>query len=376
MASASGIRLLKSEELNPELATTYGTGQLINKAMEHGCSKILLGLGGSATVDGGIGMLDAIGFRFFDKAGTRLPGIPLSLGEVERIEYPSDYNPKIEWVILCDVNNPITGENGASRIFGPQKGADSDMVERLEERMYHWVGLLEKISGRSIANVEGMGAAGGISSGLVALLGAELTPGASAVFDLIGLDKQLEWADLVVTGEGKIDLQSLSLKGPVALAQRAKKKGKPVIALSGSYEGGEYGDFDAVFTVVNGPVSLQHAIDCAYKMTFDTAANIAGLLLKTNPIIFKIHENFQAVKGYLDAGDFEKSQNSAEQMPESQSLYWYAQGLILQKRQQWGSALNAFIRSLEIDPGLTQAVTNISIIREILNFTNPALLDP
>jgi len=376
MASASGLRLLAPNELNPEKATTFGTGQLIRRAIELGCTRILLGIGGSATVDGGIGMLDALGFTFFDKEGYKLPGKPVSLDMIERFDYPTDLNSDIEIIIFCDVNNPILGENGAARVFGPQKGADPEMVERLENRLSCWVGFLEKISGINIRNIEGMGAAGGLSSGLVALMNAKLTPGADAIFDFIGLHKHLAWADMVITGEGKTDSQSLSLKGPVALAMKAKQQNKPVIALSGSYEADASKIFDAVFTIVNGPITLEKAMQNSGKLVADTSKQIAGLLLAANPDIRKLHNAYQSIKNNLSIGNLVEAEKIADKIPVEHSLFWYSQGLIFQKRQQWGDALNAFSRALEIDPGLTYAQTNIRMIREIINYTNPSLLDP
>ncbi len=286
MASASGLSLLSSDELNPEKTTTFGTGQLFKRALDLGCEKIILGVGGSATVDGGIGLLDALGFKFFDKEGTMLTGLATSLHLVKRVELSLEIKNDPEIIILCDVNNPLLGENGAARVFGPQKGADPEMIIRLEEGLSNWIGVLESISGKDLRDVKGMGAAGGISSALMAFFNATPVTGADYIFDILNLDRHLDWADWVITGEGKIDAQSLALKAPVALAARAKDAAKPVIALAGSIEGKVDQLFDAVFSIVQGPVSLEESMLNASELVYSTARQVAKLLLRssfTNP---------------------------------------------------------------------------------------------
>jgi len=286
MASASGLSLLSVNELNPEKTTTYGTGQLFKRALDLGCEKIILGVGGSATVDGGIGLLDALGFKFFDKQGTMLPGWATSLHAVHRVELPSEIKNNPEIIILCDVNNPLLGDNGAAKVFGPQKGADHEMIIRLEEGLKNWIGVLESISGKDLRDVKGMGAAGGISSALMAFFNATPIIGAEYIFDILNLDRHLDWADWVITGEGRIDAQSLALKAPIVLAARAKDAAKPVIALAGSIEGKIDQLYDAVFSIVKGPVSLEESMLNASDLVYFTARQIAGLLLRssfTNP---------------------------------------------------------------------------------------------
>jgi glycerate 2-kinase len=376
MASASGLRLLNPLELNPMKATTYGTGQLIKRVIEFGCSKILLGVGGSATVDGGIGILDALGFTFYDINGDPLPGNPESLEKVNDIHFPSKITFGIDIIILCDVNNPMLGENGAASVFGPQKGANKEMVIRLEKGLTNWADVLERISEKEIRNMEGMGAAGGVASALIAMLNARLVEGASAIFDILDLDKHIGWADLIITGEGKIDTQSLALKAPVALASKAKYFDKPVIAMAGAYGLEMEKVFDGVFPIVNGPIPLSEAMQNAMELVIKTSMHVAGLILRSNSDLYKNHLLCESAKKHLMKGEINNAVECIERIDNQTAVYWYLKGLKLQKEQNWGAALNCFLKTLEIDPGYEQAQTSIGIIRNILNFTNPSLLDP
>lgn len=278
MAAASGLRLLTTIEADPWRATSAGTGTLIQHARKSGCSQILLGVGGSATVDGGIGMLGKLGFTFADIDGNQLPAIPASLQHVKQIVSPPDLDdfPKIR--ILCDVNNPLLGVSGAARVFGPQKGADPDCVRRLEAGLENWIQLLENPGRQSLQSVEGMGAAGGIASGLVALLGAEIKMGASTILDILQFESHLSWCDLVITGEGKADAQSLSLKAPVAVAERAKRAGKPVIAIAGEYDPHVKYPFNAVFSIASGPASLGHLMSNTPALLHSVSVQLAEIL--------------------------------------------------------------------------------------------------
>lgn len=376
MASASGLRLLNPLELNPMKATTFGTGQLIKRAIELGCTKILLGVGGSATVDGGIGILEALGFSFSDAQGELLPGNPASLEKVNKIHFPSSILSGIDIIILCDVNNPMLGENGAATVFGPQKGANKEMVIRLESGLSNWVDVLERDAGKEIRSMEGMGAAGAVSSALVTLLNAKLVEGASAIFDILELDKHLDWADLIITGEGKFDAQSLALKAPVALASKAKFLDKPVIALAGSFDTEMEKVFDGVFPVVNGPMALNEAMQNAAELVMTTSMQLAGVILRSNTDLYKNHLLCESAKKHLSKGEINNAVECMDQIDNQTAVYWYLKGLKLQKEQNWGAALNCFLQTLEIDSGLEQARTSIGIIRNILNFTNPSLLDP
>lgn len=376
LASASGLRLLNPTEFNPMRATTFGTGQLIKRAIELGCTKILLGVGGSATIDGGIGLLDALGYTFYDKNGEELPGNPLSLDRISEIRSPSDNIPEIETIILCDVNNPLLGEFGAARVFGPQKGAGQEMISALEKGLRNWVDILERKSGREIRNLQGMGAAGGVASSLITFLNAKLVVGASAIFDILDLKKHIDWADLVITGEGKFDAQSMAMKAPVALASEVKKNDKPVIALAGSFDMGMEKVFDGIFPIVNGPLSLEQSMDNAKELVISASMQIAGLILRSNNELYKNHILCEAARKHLLKGEINDADVCLNSIDNQMAAYWFMKGMILQKEQKWGTALNCFLQTLEIDPGFEQAKTSIGIIRDILNFTNPSLLDP
>ncbi len=278
MASASGFTLLTTKEANPWITTSRGTGIMIQHAWQNGCREILLGVGGSATVDGGIGLLGALGFVFYDHKGFTLSATPESMHRIERIVIPASLSdfPKIR--ILCDVNNPLLGDNGAAKIFGPQKGADPNCVERLELGLTHWISVLETFGKRSLSPMDGMGAAGGIASGLVAFLGGEMVMGGPYILDALQIDDHLLWSQLVITGEGKADAQSLSLKAPIAVAMRAQKLGRPVIALTGAHDSSVKYPFDAIFSLSTGPTSLEQSIADAPQLLYSLAVQIAKLL--------------------------------------------------------------------------------------------------
>ena len=277
MADASGVKLLKTDELNPMITSSFGTGQLIQEAIDSGCSEILLGVGGSATVDGGIGMLEALGFQFLNEKGRELKGNGKNLEYVAEIckpQLPSNISIKI----ICDVDNPLLGQNGAATVFGPQKGATSQMVSQLEKGLAQWAEMLEKESGKELVNLKGAGAAGGIALPLLAFFHAEIVPGAFFVLSQLNFEKQVEWADLVITGEGKLDSQTLHNKAPKAVADAARKAGKPVIAIGGSVNKGISNAFDGVFSISPGPVSLEESMQHSAEMLFDLSFELAKLI--------------------------------------------------------------------------------------------------
>lgn len=278
MASASGLRLLAEPEMNPWKTSTFGTGQLIRHAADMGCNTILLGLGGSATVDGGIGMLGALGFTFVDDKGNILPALASSLSLISEVILPDVMIHDVEIILLNDVNNPLLGEDGSAHSFGPQKGADPEMVLHLEKGLENWIKVIEKMSGRNIRNLPGAGAAGGIACGLIGFLNARLIPGAEYIMDMLQMEKHLEWADLVITGEGRIDKQSVMNKAPYALARRAIAAGKPIIAWVGSFDPDAADTFDGVFSIINGPVSLNDAMEHARELVAESATQLAKLL--------------------------------------------------------------------------------------------------
>ena len=240
MASASGLVLLEQADRNPLRTTTYGTGELIHDAIGRGAERILLGVGGSATVDGGIGAAMALGWQFLDATGR-----PIGFGggkseRIARLLPPGrggDAAPTKNWVpidVLCDVDNPLCGPHGAARVFGPQKGATPEMVERLDARLGQLAELVKTQLGKDLADVPGAGAAGGLAFGALAFMNARLVPGVDAVAEAIGLDQALRGADWVITGEGRFDEQSLRGKVVSGVAKRARSLGVKVSVLAGS----------------------------------------------------------------------------------------------------------------------------------------------
>lgn len=277
MANASGMKLLNTEELNPLEATSFGTGQLIQQAIDKGCTEILLGVGGSATVDGGTGMLEALGFSFFDDHGIELPGNGANLEKIARIEKPGKFK-QISLRIISDVDNPLLGDNGAANVFAPQKGATPEMLETLEKGLKNWANLLENESGKNFSELKGAGAAGGIAVPLIAFFDAEIVPGADFILEKLGFKKQLQWADIVITGEGKIDSQTLGNKAPVVVARLAREQNRPVIAIGGSVDYKASTEFDAIFSFINRPLNLNDSMKESKKLLFDFSCELARLI--------------------------------------------------------------------------------------------------
>ncbi len=279
MANASGMKRLNPNELNPLLASSYGTGQLILEAVRLGATKIYIGIGGSATVDGGTGMLEALGVKFYNSSGKLLAGNGENLGKIATIDCSSLKLPQeIVIKIICDVDNPLLGDQGAARIFGPQKGATPEMVVGLEKGLANFAGIIRATTGKSVDTLEGSGAAGGISAGMVAFLNAEIVPGADFILDTISFEQYADWADLVITGEGKIDSQTLCNKAPYAVARRTRKYGKKVIGIAGSTEHLEESPFDGIFSIINHPCTLDYAIQNAGNLAYGTAKELARLI--------------------------------------------------------------------------------------------------
>lgn len=238
MAQCCGLTLLSDEERNPMLTTTYGMGQLISDALSRGCRKVVCFIGGSATNDGGTGMLSALGFRFCDSNGCQLKGCGQSLRHIAYAD-ASDANPLIaetEFVVACDVENPLCGRNGAAYAFAPQKGADRKMTELLDEGLRNYAHVVSGMCHADIAALPGGGAAGGLGAGMMALLDARFQKGCDVVLDIIGFDDIIKDADLVVTGEGKIDCQTLMGKAPLGVMSRAGMQGISTVAIGGMVE--------------------------------------------------------------------------------------------------------------------------------------------
>lgn len=280
MAAASGLPLVPENERNIMKATSYGTGQLIKAALEQGCRKIFLGIGGTATNDGGVGIAQALGVHFLDANGKEVGFGGEALRDICRIDISErDYRiTQTDICVMCDVTNPLIGPNGASGIYGPQKGATPEMIEILDENLRHLSALVGTELRKELTWMPGAGAAGGAGMGLTAFLGAKLLPGIEAVMDAGDMDRKLRWADLVLTGEGKIDYQSVCGKVIDGLAGRAKKYGKPVIAIAGSigddtdlvYEKG----VDAVEASVCRPMELAQAMERAGEYVMDAAERV------------------------------------------------------------------------------------------------------
>jgi len=280
MASASGLCLIDSTRRNPLLTTTFGTGQLIKKALDDGCRKFILAIGGSATNDGGIGMLQALGMQLLDSDGK---AIGYGGGELSRIVQidDQDFDSRIadcEFLIASDVQNPLIGKDGASYVFGPQKGATPQMVEMLDQNLSHWADLVETKTGIRLHDKPGAGAAGGIGGAFQAFFPSETKRGIDIVIEYTGLADKLTNAECAFTGEGQIDFQTASGKTPMGVAEEAKKKGIPVFALAGSigkdidvlYEHG----ITSVHSIVNAPMTLQEAIIGGSVLLEDTAEQV------------------------------------------------------------------------------------------------------
>ena len=235
LASASGLALIAPERRDPRRASTYGFGQLLDAARRAGAMEIIAGIGGSATNDGGAGMAQALGHRLLDRAGRELPRGGAGLAQLERID-PSGLDElwrQVKVRVACDVTNPLTGPNGASAVYGPQKGADTDTVRELDAALAHLAEVIQRDLGKRVAEVPGAGAAGGTGAGLVAFLGAELVRGAPLVVEAAGLDGALVGAELVITGEGRVDAQTAYGKAPGEVARRAQKARIPVLLIAG-----------------------------------------------------------------------------------------------------------------------------------------------
>ncbi|MGE5632857.1 MAG: glycerate kinase [Caulobacteraceae bacterium] len=284
MAAASGLPLLKAEDRNPMKTTTYGTGELIMNALNMGCRKIIIGIGGSATNDGGAGMIMALGAKLLDKAGKDIGYGGESLERLATIDV-GGLDKRLESckiVAACDVDNPLCGPRGASHVFGPQKGADAKMVEILDKNLEHYAKVIEKQIGISIKDYPGAGAAGGLGGGLLAFLNAELRRGIDIVVEATGLEEKLKGADLVITGEGMMDYQTQYGKTPFGVAQAAKKYNVPVIAIVGGigkkaevlYDMG----IDSIFSIADRPMKLEEAISDGAELVEKTSERIMRIL--------------------------------------------------------------------------------------------------
>jgi glycerate kinase len=291
-ANASGLLLLKERERNPLHTTTYGTGRLIRHALESGFRKMIVGIGGSATNDCGTGAVQALGVRFMKRGNKEIsdPMCGRLLNEVESIDL-SGLHPEIRdsrITVASDVKNPLLGENGCARVYSPQKGADAGMVELLEKNMASFIGVAEKTFRRSVRQVPGAGAAGGLGAGLMLFCDAKLRPGADLVMDACGFSKRIRGADLILTGEGKIDSQTAFGKTVSGIASRARKTGVPVVAFAGQIENADglyRSGISSLFSICSKSMSLDQAMADAEILLWKTVESA----MRTYNIQRKIH---------------------------------------------------------------------------------------
>lgn len=283
MAAASGLHLAPKGQRDPRMTTSYGTGELILAALERGVKAIILGIGGSATNDGGAGMMQALGAKLLDDKQQPLSPGGAALAQLARIDL-SGVDPRLQQVSVtaaCDVDNPLCGANGASAVFGPQKGATPEMVTQLDAALRHYGTLLEQATGREVINAPGAGAAGGMGAALLGMLNARLRPGIEIVIETLRLEDALRDADLVITGEGRLDSQSIHGKTPIGVARVAKRYGLPVIGIAGSlakdYQVVHQHGIDAAFSVLDRVVSLEEALAEAADNLEVTARNVAAV---------------------------------------------------------------------------------------------------
>ncbi len=279
VAEAGGLARLVRGERNPLTATSYGTGELISDALGRGCRRFIIGVGGSATCDGGAGLLSALGFGFFDKYGDRMAVTGGNLSGIASIT-PSGTDAR--FTVACDVSATFTGPRGAARVFAPQKGADAAAVERLEAGMERLARIAEGLTGMDIRNIPGAGAAGGIAGMMAAMLGASLRNGARTVLDAVGFDKMLEGACLVITGEGRLDAQTAMGKAPAGVLEAAAARGIPVAAICGGVEpwpGMDSLGFAGIYPIHSGPVGGETAADA--ELTKRKIEKTAESIIKT-----------------------------------------------------------------------------------------------
>lgn len=285
MAAASGLPLLTKSEKNPLITSSYGTGQLIKDALDRGCRKFIIGLGGSATNDAGAGMLKALGAIFKDEKGQEIPEGGIGLLQLKEIDM-SHMDVRIKNTTIkaaCDVDNKLHGLEGATYIFGPQKGADKEMVEQLDKALINFSNVVCDSIGIDVSTIKGGGAAGGLGAAMVAFLDAKLETGVDIVIEQTQLHKAMENADLVITGEGMIDYQTKFGKTPYGVAQLAKKLNIPVIAIAGGigneasilYEHG----FDSIFSIVDKPMTLEESMERCGQLLEDAACRIIRVFM-------------------------------------------------------------------------------------------------
>jgi glycerate kinase len=284
MAAASGLDLLDPTEYDCMRASTYGTGQLIREAIGMGVEEVIIGIGGSATNDGGLGMAAALGYRFLDGLGRELTPCGESLLQVERIDSADKRSWEgVRFRVACDVKNPLCGPGGATRVYAPQKGATPAMVEMLEAGMQHYARVLEQYTGTEVAGQAGAGAAGGLGAGCMAFLQARLVSGTDLAVEYSGAEHYAREADIIITGEGRLDHQTLQGKLVSGIASLGRKYKKPVLAICGSLglspEDLHAAGITAAFSIVDRPMPLEEAMEDASRLLYSISCNIGSMLL-------------------------------------------------------------------------------------------------
>lgn len=267
MATASGLPLVPIDKRNPMETTTFGTGEMIKDAITKGCREFLIGIGGSATNDGGIGMMKALGVKFYDENNIELGHGGKQLSKIKKIDI-SELLPELKeckFLVACDVDNPFYGLNGAAHVYGKQKGADNEMVLELDRGLKDFSKIIKKIINKDISNIPGAGAAGGLGGGFLAFLNSQLRSGIDIVLEEVKLKEKLVDVDFVITGEGRMDFQSIMGKAPLGVAKLAKQYDIPVIALAGGIadDAGEIHNhgIDSMFSIMNYPMTLKEAMN-------------------------------------------------------------------------------------------------------------------
>lgn len=283
VAQASGLALLAPHERDPLVATSFGVGQLVRAVLDRGCRRIVIALGGSATVDGGSGLLEALGVRLLDAAGNAVARGGGGLDRLERLDV-AGLDPRLaeaEVFAICDVDNPLLGEHGAARVFGPQKGATLATVARLEANLAHWAAVIERDLGQDVRAMRHGGAAGGMAAGIAGVLGGRLLPGAAYVLERLGAKDRIAGQDVVLTAEGYIDSQTLQNKAPYALARLARAAGVPIVALAGGISDDVQTEafemFDAIVPICPRPMGLEAAMGRARASLVETAERVGRL---------------------------------------------------------------------------------------------------
>ena len=284
MARTSGLALLDLNERDPLNASTYGLGEAILSALDQNYRKFIIGIGGSATNDGGAGMAQAVGISLKDEFGIEIPRGGAALSKLHSID-TAGIDPRIkqsEFMVACDVNNPLTGPEGASAVYGPQKGATPEMITQLDEALKNFAETILRDLGEEVEHISGAGAAGGLGAGMMAFMGGTLKPGVDIVLDTVGLADKLKGTDIVITGEGGIDFQTVYDKAPIGVAKLAKNLGIPTIALAGlvgkDFQVVHREGIESVFSIVNGPMTLENASSNAHRLIVESTEQVMRLL--------------------------------------------------------------------------------------------------